>query len=99
MRGGCAAAKDGFQVGQTAKARLGPPCAVTPVRTWPPVSCHCNNKDEDSIPESARVRRKTLAITHTAPSSRMACSHNLGEYLRGCVVIVSLLNYGQVRAT
>jgi hypothetical protein len=24
------AAKDGFQVGQTAKARLGPPCAVTP---------------------------------------------------------------------
>lgn len=25
-----AAAKDGFQVGQTAKARQGPPCAVTP---------------------------------------------------------------------
>lgn len=24
------AAKGGFQVGQTAKARLGPPCAVTP---------------------------------------------------------------------
>ena len=24
------AAKDGFQAGQTAKARLGPPCAVTP---------------------------------------------------------------------
>ncbi len=24
------AARDGFQVGQTAKARLGPPCAVTP---------------------------------------------------------------------
>jgi len=26
------AAKDGFQAGQTAKARLGPPCAVTPER-------------------------------------------------------------------
>jgi hypothetical protein len=24
------AARDGFQVGQTAKARRGPPCAVTP---------------------------------------------------------------------
>jgi hypothetical protein len=24
------AARDGFQAGQTAKARLGPPCAVTP---------------------------------------------------------------------
>jgi len=33
-----AAAKGGFQVGQTAKARRGPPCAVTPaeIRTWPP---------------------------------------------------------------
>ena len=33
-----AAAKGGFQVGQTAKARPGPPCAVTPaeMRTWPP---------------------------------------------------------------
>ena len=33
-----AAAKGGFQVGQTAKARRGPPCAVTPaeMRTWPP---------------------------------------------------------------
>ena len=97
MIGRCPAAKDGFQVGQTAKARLGPPCAVTPVRTWPPVSCHSNNKDEESIAESARVRRKTLAITHNAPSS-MACSYNFGEYLRG-VVVVSLLNYGEVRAT
>jgi hypothetical protein len=26
------AAKDGFQSGQTAKARCGPPCAVTPQR-------------------------------------------------------------------
>jgi hypothetical protein len=33
-----AAAKGGFQVGQTAKARRGPPCAVTPaeMRTWLP---------------------------------------------------------------
>ena len=27
-----------FQVGQTAKARLGLPCAVTPEGTWPPFS-------------------------------------------------------------
>ena len=32
------AARDGFQAGQTAKAQLGPPCAVTPtLGTWPPV--------------------------------------------------------------
>jgi len=28
--------KDGFQAGQTAKARQGPPCAVTPFRDMPP---------------------------------------------------------------
>src|ERR1700689_5797856 len=29
----------GFQAGQTAKPRQGPPCAVTPQkRTWPPIS-------------------------------------------------------------
>src|SRR5581483_953353 len=27
---GCGASKNGFQAGQTAKARQGPPCAVTP---------------------------------------------------------------------
>jgi hypothetical protein len=30
------AAKGGFQCGQTAKARKGPPCAVTPKGTKPP---------------------------------------------------------------
>ena len=28
----CRAVKGGFHAGQTAKARLGPPCAVTPLR-------------------------------------------------------------------
>jgi hypothetical protein len=32
--------KGGFQVGQTAKAQRGLPCAVTPIRDMPPASIH-----------------------------------------------------------
>jgi hypothetical protein len=39
------AAKGGFQAGQTAKARRGPPCAVTPqMWTWPRASCAAQSK-------------------------------------------------------
>jgi hypothetical protein len=56
------AAKDGFQVGQTAKARLGPPCAVTPQRTWPPASCQRQNRAGSCLPESVKVCSGRMSI-------------------------------------
>ena len=43
------AREDGFQAGQTAKARRGPPCAVTPFRDTVPAS------DTDSIINAGSV--------------------------------------------
>jgi hypothetical protein len=50
---GASVATGSFQDGQTAKARLGPPCAVTPVGTWPRVRLFssrlsCPAGDEDN---------------------------------------------------
>jgi len=64
MRSVSPAAKGGFQVSQTAKARLGPPCAVTPIRTWPP-ACR-NNNDEESMSVSVRVCSHPVPIPHVA---------------------------------
>jgi len=45
------AAKDGFQAGQTAKARLGPPCAVTPEKDMAAnVDSLCQEPTEACIP-------------------------------------------------
>jgi hypothetical protein len=64
------AAKDGFQAGQTAKARLGPPCAVTPERTWPPASVHrlCQHQPEGNILDRVGIRkpRAYLKARHQA---------------------------------
>ena len=54
---GVRARKDGFQTGQTAKARQGPPCAVTPVRTGSPAS------DRRSVREQVCFRKSVEVCT------------------------------------
>jgi len=61
---GMQAREDGFQAGQTAKARRGPPCAVTPFRDTAPAS------DTDSIRKYARLnhRRKRVSSPASDPN-------------------------------
>ena len=66
------AAKDGFQVGQTAKARLGPPCAVTPERTWPPASYQLQNTGGVLLSQSGKVCTRKAYISLMAA---IDCSH------------------------
>jgi len=63
---GCGASKNGFQAGQTAKARQGPPCAVTPLRTSPPAP----QLPKEYLPRAAHQNReKPVTSTVSGPAS------------------------------
>jgi len=50
------AVKDGFQAGQTAKARRGPPCAVTPYKDMTASNpASLKNSDGEPQPESVKA--------------------------------------------
>jgi hypothetical protein len=96
-----AAAKGGFQVGQTAKARRGPPCAVTPaeMRTWPPAlspwSIEANDTTRNRwkcVRTGARLLMQ-LCSTRANPWRRSRARPTTLGKICGGVILVSRLNY------
>src|SRR5581483_11930484 len=70
---GCRASENGFQAGQTAKARQGPLCAVTPCGQARPASRLCENTYARGLSKSAEVCTVKLRIHRIYSCLRRQC--------------------------